>query len=539
MADSTSTKQHRYQIQGLARCLGLLAFLVAFISFGLRAKTGLHLIEFVDETEKFVAAQMLNTGQHLYSDIFAHHGPILYVFAQSYTQFVSQSDFSLIRLIVIFLAISSGVSVAFSPILNGFAARTLAFALYLMLLSSVWILQGLHMLLYYQIGGFFCVVILAQMVLPALLGKKMSNIGLICSGCSLMIMCFSAYSFAPTAALLIISTFLSLQARHENLSWYRKILLSGLFFAAFIIIVWLMRFGDVLGYLIYHFYFNQVIYAPFISFTSLALFNNFNLSLAPDNIIKTLAVVLLLIWSGVLAFITFNQTESNQNTGLKWLALLCLFIAVLFMNPRGVSGFQNAGFVVCNFAAIALMLASCLKSHSITSWLAPMPPLACMVLLIVLTEQVRMYALSSPGGVRLKELSRFVVDMKPEQSRTYDLLRLITPKESKILALPFNPQVYIKADRLPASGHYYYLPWQAAYNQASLLGYKIDLCKDIVTNRPTVIWFDNWSVWGKYTIDQYEPCVFKLIKENYVQINGDNPFHVRSDITLELKLLNP
>ena len=51
-----------------------------FALFGLfvfltKAKLGINTFEFGDESEKFVAAQMMNEGMRLYLDIFAHHGP--------------------------------------------------------------------------------------------------------------------------------------------------------------------------------------------------------------------------------------------------------------------------------------------------------------------------------------------------------------------------------------------------------------------------------------------------------------------------------
>lgn len=523
--------------QQAALLLGFLAFICAAILFGLRAKVGLHLFSFGDESEKFVAAQMLNQGMHLYRDIFAHHGPIPYMIAHLYTNVVSSTDFSLIRLAVVFLAGLSCLSISFSPILKSSAARVWAAAVFVSVLSSVWMLQGIHMLLYHQIGGFLLVIALAQMVIPSLLGEKMTRIGLFFSGFSLTLACFSAYAFGPAAVLLVVSTFLSLMASQEKLGSYVKNFILGISSAFSIVVCWLILFGDLLGYLVYHFYFNQKIYAAFIRFSPRAIFNAFHLSFAPQRRVDTFSVSFLMIWIAILMFIALHKSQKIKSALLKIGALFFLFFAILFMNPRGMFGFYSAGVVVINFAVISLMAALLLQNQlSKLSWPRLILPLLFMALLVVGTEQVSRNALSSPYTYAKKDFLAYVADQKPEQGGIYDFIRSITSKDDKVLSLVFNPSLYVKLGRLPASGHYYYFPWQAKYNRASVLGYKIDICKDIVVNRPPVIWFDNWKVWGGYAIGKYEPCVPELIKSRYTPLNGERNYYIRNDIAHEMML---
>lgn len=516
--------------------LGLMALTCAAILFGLRVKIGLRLFEFCDEAEKFVAAQMLNQGLHLYRDVFAHHGPIPYMIAHLYTNVVSPTDFSLIRLAVVFLAGLSCLSISFSPILKSLTARVWAAAVYLSVLSSVWVLQGIHMLLYQQIGGFLFVIVLAQMVLPALLGEKMTKTGLFFSGFSLTLACFSAYSFGPAAVFFVVSTFLSLMAFRENLSIYTKNIFIGIVSALSIVVLWLISFGDLVGYLIYHFYFNQKIYAPFIGFSSRAILNNCNIAFTPHRRIDAISVFFFILWISILVFIALNKTPKIKDVLLKIGAIFFLFMAVLFVNPRGGYGFYNAGVVVINLAVISLTAALLLQNQfSKFSWPRLIPPLVFMVMIVVVTEQVSKNAISSPYEIAKKDFWKFVVDQKPEQDGIYGFIRSITNNEDKILSLIFNPSIYVKIGRLPASGHYYYLPWQAAYNHASVLDYKIDICKDIIANKPSVIYFYYQKVWGKYVIDEYEPCIVDLIKNRYSRLPGGN-FYIRNDIAHDMML---
>jgi hypothetical protein len=83
---------------------------------------------------------------------------------------------------------------------------------------------------------------------------------------------------------------------------------------------------------------------------------------------------------------------------------------------------------------------------------------------------------------------------------------------------------------LPASGHYYYLPWQAAYNKNPVKGYMIDLCKDLDEKKPGVIWFDDKKIWNSYSIEDYEPCVKNFIINNYKEIKKF--WYIRNDLEI-------
>jgi len=512
--------------------LGLLALICAVIVFGFRVNASLKLFYFVDETEKFVAARMINQGLHLYKDVFAHHGPVTYMLAHLYAKVVSQTDFSLIRLEIVFLAAVSCLSLAFSPILKCITARIWAAALYLSILSSVWALQAIHMLLYSQIGGFLFVIVLSQLVIPVLMGEKPTSIGLFISGFSITLAFFSAYSFGPAAVFFVASTFLSLI--DQKIKTKTSVLFFlGIFSALTIVILWLVLFGDLLGYLIYHIYFNQKIYAPFIEFSLLSIFSNFNISFLPTNLIHTLAVLFLFAWTFALAITVIDNKEKGKSLVFKIGAIASLFVAVLFANPRGEHSYQNAGFVVLNFASISLVAAWLLQSQlRRLSWHKMIYPILFMAI-FTFSEGVRAYSISTPHGFAKKDFLSNEVDFKPEVGGIYDFIRSITRPDQKILALIFEPIIYIKADRLPASGHYYYLPWQAAYNRASIFDYKIDICKDIIDQKPNIIFFDDYKLWNKYSIEQYEPCVCSLIDRNYVRFKSRDLF-IRKDIALNL-----
>src|SRR5574337_421989 len=97
------------------RITAIIFAIFGVLMFLARAKAGLHLFEFGDEAEKFVAAQMMKNGMILYRDIFAHHGPILYIISHAYVNLVDPADFSHIRWFMVGLALLSSFSIYTSP----------------------------------------------------------------------------------------------------------------------------------------------------------------------------------------------------------------------------------------------------------------------------------------------------------------------------------------------------------------------------------------------------------------------------------------
>jgi hypothetical protein len=82
----------------------------------------------------------------------------------------------------------------------------------------------------------------------------------------------------------------------------------------------------------------------------------------------------------------------------------------------------------------------------------------------------------------------------------------------------FSPRWYLLTKRPPSSGAYYYLPWQAAYNRAPVLGAAVDPCVDLAEAPPKVMAWDRWKVWGHYDVAEYAPCLVEVMERDYVSI---------------------
>lgn len=530
------TAEEKRVMHPVILALGIAAAVLGLVAFVSQVMHGLKLVEFADETEKMVAAQMLWAGGHLYRDIYASHGPVPYMIAHLYTALVSRVDFSYIRVLQGVLALISTVALWFSPAFRSNAPRLLAVAAYLFTLSTVWIVNWMHMVLYQGFSGFLFVVIVAQLLMPLFVGQRPSVAGLIASGAAATLVFFSGYSFGPAVALLFLASatsatrFLTLR---EFLTYMRTCCLSILV-STVGVILWLWRFGDIEGYFVYHIYSNQKYYSKFIKYSPALVFDNLRISFSPEAIIHSVSAIILAV-SGYVLIV--RKMWVNDKPMHKLITVIIMIGAALMTNPRGYLGFADSSFVIVSFAVMAMAAGLCLERAlfelSVVNVLHCLMFVAATVGILFQATQV-----AAPNGFGAKEMSKYVVDLKPKRGGIYETVRGLTKHEGDLLSLIYQPDVYVKSGRLPASGSYYYLPWQAVYNRSPLFGYKLDVCRDIAEKKPAVIWFYNWRVWDEYSLEDYEPCVVSLIRQNYSIISCDSHWYIRNDLfTTDMKAL--
>lgn len=515
-------------------------FLLALLIFSIRAIGGLNLFEFGDETEKFVAAQMISDGMLLYRDVFAHHGPVQYMIAHAYLTFLGPADFSQIRWFMIALALSAVMSIYFSPIFKSQVVRQVASGAFLLALSAVWNLQGIHMVLYHSIGGFLYTVPLMQTGLPLIFGVKPSAFAQALSGFCAVLICFTAYSFGPSVTILGLCAFLSALLFFSQKSTMRMLFFVGLgaLLAATCVSLWLQLFADLKGFLVYHFYFNQAVYSSFINFSFLDLGNLFVLSSEPSNIIHSTALLSLLATALLAKSLELPILKIHKRRMAGVACALLGAVSLLFLSPRGARGFQGTAFLIASLGLSAAIFALYIQKQLEREKLAFAAKACALTLTIVFAifEIVAYKAISTPHGVKKTDFTSYLVSL--DRSSDFAFLDYLDVKRRDMLALIFNPALYIKSGRLPASGNYYYLPWQASYNRKPFEDYKIDICEDIERNKPSVIWFDNWRVWCQHAISEYEPCVPSLIEAYYEPMGEGSFYYVRSD-KIDSKLSSP
>ncbi len=462
----------------------------------------------------------------LYKDIFAHHGPLSFMLAHAYAHFYSASDFSDARWSMVVLALFSAFCILASPALKTWSVRCVAAGTYLALLSSIWAIQGAHMISYYPIGGLFLVVPVAQLVFPYFVERAPTRWGLVASGAACVSVCFSAYSFGPSTVLICLVAAVLGRSGAKTLHLRQLLPFAlGALVALTLILTWLAAYGDLLGFFVYHFYFNQAVYYEFVRLTMGNIGHVIFLSLQPLEIMHSLAIALIpLSLVGLLA----TGPRDRVRRWSMFAAVVMLLGALLLANPKSTYGFQALPFDLLAIAIFSLSAGVCLQSTQLTSRLGAR---AVTILVLVGTaatfELASFKALSSPHGATKTSLRK--MKYYPRPAPEFDLIRRLSKEGGDVIALIIDNDFYIKSGRLPASGNLFYLPWQAAYYKHPILGYKIDICKDISEKKPSIIKFRRWVVWGMYDIADYEPCVVDFIKKNYVPLGPDPTLLIRAD----------
>ena len=121
------------------------------------------------------------------------------------------------------------------------------------------------------------------------------------------------------------------------------------------------------------------------------------------------------------------------------------------------------------------------------------------------------------------------VSYAPSNDPMYRAIRSLTAPDERILALVFTPASYLLADRLPMRKYYEYLPWEADYARAPLLGHERDLCVDLAATPPPIVYYDHWTVWNAIPASQFMPCVDAILSRLYLRHAAFPDLYVRRD----------
>ena len=458
----------------------------------------LNYAEFGDESETIVAAKMIAAGGSLYGQIFNHHGPLTFlpgVLIEKFGNFgikghrVSIAIIQLIALIAIYL----------SPLLvDKFTKK-----LYVTTAASVMILYlpeafG-HTYVYQVLTGILITIILSQYTLPTIMCPERLTIRHVKIG-NFLIAClpFLAITYLPIAILFFCASIRKVAIRASFVG-----LITGFLFN----IIFLSLIGSVFGFLAFHIYLNSQVLPSYnggLSFIQLVL-NAFGTATADLGLFTMLVVIAASIMRAASTEISF-----------PWrVILVALGIGSLLMRGAGFHGLPYW------YALLALPLVF-FSGQSLAS-----KQIQILGLLLMIVCSVKL-SLSIPGDVE-----RLSAKSLPESTEFSKLAQMLTEKDDRVIAYSFQNYQYLVADRLPASGHFFYLPWQEKYNENPKFGIKIDACKEISTYLPKLMLIDKWKVWDKYPWESYAGCVQALVDKQYIQL-PQGPYYVRKDIAAEM-----
>ena len=496
-------------------------FTLAQVLFAVRTWHGLWFLHFSDEAEHLLGGEALVHGYVLYRTYIDAHGPVIFMATQLYAALSGWGRMNDARLISSLFALCAGAAIMSSSVLPTAVARLWAGTLFFGIIASVWLVQGLYLVSYHPIGGSLLVIATAQFAACAWGGTAVSRRAAFLSGGSLALACFTAYSLAPTAALLALSGLWALRrAGDPDLPRTATWLCLGMLAGGLAVVAWLAVFGDLVGYLVFHIITQQVNYARYIGFTFHQFLLSLAPSLAPDALVQTIALVCCA--AGIAGFALTGAARRLP-------PLLVGFAGVLLLSARGTTNFQNGEFLMASAGVAALATARLPYRRRLPP--GPAAAIAWTVMVgagVAGAEITARQALCSPGGLTRSQLIAVPPDrIGLSDDPTSGEIRTLLPRGDRMLALVYAPNIYLRAGRLPMDKYYEYLPWDADYAVSPWFGRERDICADLARSPPPVIYFDNWRVWDALAPESFMPCVVELLASNYKNVPGFSDLYTR------------
>jgi hypothetical protein len=332
----------------------------------------------------------------------------------------------------------------------------------------------------------------------------------------------TAYSFGPAVVLTGVAGVWS--CVHARNTRPIKGFLAGAAVAFLLMLAWLLRFADIGGYLAFHFAENQFVFAPYANVSWHSFLQSLLPSMEPGHVVHTLALVCC--GTGFCCLMVVNRLRREHEAGP---IMVCL-IGVVTLCARGTL-FQDGCFLVASLAvfSVALPVAWSLLWPCSRIW---SPVIGCGIIaasIAVVEFGLRDYAVNSPfGQTRERAILATPSNLGKSDIDIFIRIRDLTSPEDRILAVPFAPDVYMAAHRLPMDGYHYYMPWDADYAKAPWFGRTRDLCADIGKAPPKLIYFDDVPVWGHWPMDVYAHCFIQYLNAHYTRQIDFPKLYVRS-----------
>ena len=469
---------------------------------------GLTFLSFFDEATHILGGRMLDSGAVLYRDFVDSHGPFIFFLTQVYGLVAGWSNPNTARVINILFVACSIVSIATSPALESTTTRLTAVATFAGLMSGVWLRQGLFMVSFYPIAGALAGISLSSLVLPAILAARISRIHAIAGGFALATLGAVAYSFVPVILLFSAVVIWNSRGseRRQSVGWF----FLGEAVAAALLLAYLCRFADLRGYLSFHFAESQFIYANYIHFSFATFIHSLQPSASPGNKVQGLMVCCTAGSVIVLGLLALHHRQP-----LRLLSLSGVLAGVLALNARGAMQFQDGAFV---YAAVVL------TSMSLAFLMDTLPcrrragaTLFISLLVAGLTAAMRpaLYTPFDMTEATIEHTPRWPIG-GPSDGLFFQHIRELVGPGERILALAYQPNLYLLADRLPMDGFYAYFPWDADYAKAAWFDRPRDLCLTLKRTLPPVVVYNDYPIWGRPPVS-YIPCLLPVLKQDYVE----------------------
>lgn len=446
-----------------------------------------------DESETIVAAKMMASGMKLYSEIFNHHGPLTFlpgIITEGLGSYGVQGH----RISIAILQVVAVLSIYKTPVIKTSMLRVVAASV-----SAVVILIFLpeifgHAYKYQTLAGILLVVVLSQYTLPAILEQEdIKRYRVIVGSVLIASLPFLAINYLPVSGLLFLASW-----RNKNF----KHVLLGSFVGLFLNIVFLWVYGSFSGFLAFHIYLNAEILPLYTGLQpGWQLIVN-AVKVVTSDLSNFLSLTVLMLGA-------FNLAVKEKF--FPWRTFL-LIVGLCSLLMRG-GGFHGMPYFYAMLAMLIPVLATINVKPQTSTYVA-------IGFLLLFSVKI---SLVIPG-----EKQRLLSAPIPRETEFSQLVQEFTKEDDRIIAYTFQNLEYLASDRLPASGHFFYLPWQEKYNESPKFGISIDACKQISEAEPKVMLIDKWTVWDRFSWDSYASCVQNLLDSDYYQV-PNMPYYIRKN----------
>lgn len=479
--------------------------------------------DFNDETEKLITARLIDSGLLLYKDIFVQHGPVSYMLSHIFYKIYPSHSLAPYRLIPIFLALLSLASIITSPIFKSQRARLTAGILFIFGLAAFQVDYAFVMTMYQPYGGFFFIIALTIFIIPFCLELEIKLWRAFLAGALIAMLFFNSFSFSVAILLCFFLCGLSFLAKPRTSKRINLIIffVVGGLFATIINIVWMCFYADLIGYFVDHIYFNMKFYSTYIAFDAMSFFSPFKY-LDPYFLFKNFSFPVFLfdivsILSLLLFSIAIFQSQTLKSRISYYIASsILLLLTILYTNPRftaNYASFGSASFVLCGILFIALTTALILEKQDSLSPKLSKAAIVAAILFLISGVSLQFY---KTNLYNVSPISYYLYkgNLGPLDNEEMRFLRSIVSENEKVLQLPFSLNFYVLADRLPASGIFYWMPWMNDYSKNPLKDYPLDLCQQMNKNPPKAIYYTDVAIWNNKP-DSFMYCFKDLLKKQY------------------------
>ena len=499
-----------------------LLLLACLAFFGWRARHGMRYPGLGDETLHYLGARIIQSGGVLYGNFVDIHGPLAYALPHVYGVLFGWREPLNARVILLLLMGAASVAVACSACLRGAWERTVAAAVFIGLTTTLWLVQSLCVNDYQPVAGFLFLIALALCGIPSWFGEAPGAGALFVSGFCLALTDFLSFTFGPASLLFFISAAWMMVADRR----WRAVctLVLGVVAGCASMLLWMAFHADFRGYIAFHFLYGIVDFRPYVEAGFIPALAALWYSVLPRNLAQMMAVVAMLF------SLTMLVHRHGRRTW-RFVPVMLGLAGVIMTNPRGSFTLQNGSFIIVAFSMAGLALAQ--VPRRLATLQGPAGRIAWIgvcALVIAAAEMTARRATSSPQDFTRAQLR----DMPPSSLAPSDMpwarkVRVVTGPDERILAVPYNPDVYALAGRLPMERYAYWLPWDAEYARHPWLGISHDLCTDLVKTPPIVIYYTDFAVWGRWYPHRYAACLTPILAALYRPMPGETDLFVRRD----------